>query len=330
MLRAAVAALVLFALPASSARPVARPERGSLDDRSVTNDSVGVLVRFLGVSKEEAQSGIDALEKQSRAKLGTLRVGFVKTKAASLAVVYSTSGLKLSLERFKELAASCSKLKGARAAYVFLHPGPLHQDLEVEGYWTYENGQLVSERRLSFRDDESYLQWVRKRLTTAELNVKKWASWPLSELTLAVGLPGRDFLERPYGVLELATSGFPRDVGENLVLTVVYLPEATLLEIRQLAEKENASPSKVVQDALVLADGEQKLGAQVPTSGRAPWDEEMPQAEKAVLRRLEVFLTSEVFDKLDARVVDETVTLSKIVEYAWRQAHPFAKVTAKP
>ena len=49
----------------------------------------------------------------------------------------------------------------------------------------------------------------------------------------------------------------------------------------------------------------------------------MPQAEKSPLRPLELFLTREIFNKLDARSGDETVSISRLVEYAWRQAHPF-------
>ncbi|MBS1153075.1 MAG: hypothetical protein H6Q89_4773, partial [Myxococcaceae bacterium] len=65
MFRAALP-LLLLTLPALAARPVARPVRGSLDERAVTQDSVGVLVRFLGVSKPQAQAGLDAVARQQR------------------------------------------------------------------------------------------------------------------------------------------------------------------------------------------------------------------------------------------------------------------------
>lgn len=39
----------------------------------------------------------------------------------------------------------------------------------------------------------------RKRISTAELEKKKWPAWPLSELAISLALPGRDFLERPFG-----------------------------------------------------------------------------------------------------------------------------------
>ncbi len=306
------------------ARPVAAPLRGSLEQRVVTEDAVGVLVRFLGVTKSEAQDGLDAVVK-AQAGSGELQIGFVKTQASSLAVLYFVGQKQVTLARLRTLAAACSQIKGAKSAYLFLHPGPRNPELETEAVWTFEAGKPVVEKRIAFRDDDSYMQWVRRKISRSELDEKMWPTWPLSELSLALGLPGRDFLERPFGMLDLATYGFPRDVGENLVLVQVYLPDPTLLEIRQLAEKQSASPSKVVQDALMSVDKEQKLGAQVPTSGRAPWDEAMPQSEKLTPRAFELFLTRDLFNKLDARASDETVSLSKLVEYAWRQAHPFAK-----
>lgn len=329
-------ALLLFSLPAFAAKPVARPVRGSLDERLVTQDAAGVLVRFVGVSKAEAQTGLDGVAKQLP---GALRIGFLKTQASSLAVIYVVGSAAVTMKRLKDLAAAASRLEGAKAAYAFLHPGPRDPELEIEAYWAFEGGKATAEQRLAFRDDDNFVQWARKRITTAQLDAKKWPTWPLSELTIALGLPGRDFLERPFGLLDLATYGFPRDVGENLVMTVVYLPDATVFEIRQLAEKQSASPSKVVQDTLVAVDTEQKLGAQVPTSGRAPWDEAMPQAEKSPPRELDLFLTRETFNKLNARSDDETLSLSKLVDYAWRQAHPFVdpkketasrRATAKP
>ena len=319
-----LAAVLVLALPSFAAKPVARAVRGSLDGLVVTSDSTGVVVRFLNVSKAEAQQGLDAVAKQLKLS-GGLRIGFVKTQQSSLAALYFTGPGPLTVARLKDLAAACSQLKGATAAYAFVHPGPRNDELEDEAVWTFERGQLSKEQRISFRDDAAWVEWARKRLTAAELDAKKWPGWPLSALAVSLGLPGRDCLERPQAILELATSGFPRDVGENLVLTVVYLPEATLLEIRQLAETRATSPSKLVQDALSSVDKEEKLGAQVPTSGRAPWDEEMPHADKSPPRPLELFLTREIFNKLDARAADETASFSKLVEYAWRQANPFVE-----
>ena len=114
-------------------------------------------------------------------------------------------------------------------------------------------------------------------------------------------------------------------MGYNLVLFDVHLPDATVLEIRQRAEKQAASASKVVQDALVAAAEQQLLGEQVPTWGRAPWDEAMPRADKAPPRPLPLFLTRALFNKLDARAAEEAVSVSKLVEYAWRRAHPFVE-----
>ena len=169
---------------------------------------------------------------------------------------------------------------------------------------------MSGEKRVTYRDGNG-------------LEAKKWPSWPLAELAITVGVPGRDFLERPSGLLDLARDGFPRDVGENLVLVRVQLPDATLLEIRQLAEKQQASTSKEIQAALDAAVAEQALGLQVPISQRAPWDLEMPQAEKAPLRPLDLFITRDIFDQLSALAEKDNVSLSVLVELAWRQAHPF-------
>ena len=45
--------------------------------------------------------------------------------------------------------------------------------------------------------------------------------------------------------------------------------------------------------------------------------------DKSPPRELQLFLSRDIFDKLDARAEGESVSLSKLVEYAWRQAHPF-------
>lgn len=307
-MRAFVLALAL-ATPALAAKPVARPLRGSLDALVVTDDSTGVLVRFLSVSRAQAQAGLDAI-----APPGGWRVGFLKTPQSSIAAIYLTAG-EVTVARLRELAAACSQLKGAVAAYAFLHPAARNQDLEAEAVWTYEAGQLKKEQRLAWRDNEAWGQWARKRLQRAELDARKWPGWPLSELAVSLGIPGRDFLERPMALLELAAAGFPRDVGQNLVLTTVYVPEATLLEIRQLAETQHASESKVVQDTFAT----EKLSLPVDAASRAPWDD----ADKASMRELPLFLTRDVFNAVDTRAVEEVKTFSKVVEHAWRQAHPF-------
>lgn len=315
---ARLCALAAIAAVTMSARPVATPVRGSLDATTVTDDATGVLVRFLGVSKAKAQEGLDAVA----AKVPGLRIGFVKTQASSVAAVYLSAGT-VTVQRLKDLAAECSKLEGAKNAAAFLYPGPRNHALEVEAYWEYERGTLTKEKRLAWRDDETYLSWVRKRATTAELEAKKWPAWPLSELAVGLGIPGRDFLERPFAVLELAADGYPRDVGENLVHVRVVLPDATLLEIRQCAETRGASWSKVVQDALERTDEEQKLGAEVPVAGRAPWDEEGVHAAKSPPREVSLFLTRALVDKLDAQAGDASISFSKAVENSWRQANPY-------
>jgi hypothetical protein len=299
-----------------SARPVAAPVRGSVDAMNVTHDAAGVLVRFLGVPKAKAQAGLDGLA----AQWPGLRIGFVKTQASSVAAVYVTEGT-VTVQRLKDLAAACSKLEGAKNAAAFIHPGPRNDALELEAFWEFEKGVLAREKRLAWRDDATYAAWVRKKKTTGELTAAMWPTWPLSELAVSLGIPGRDFLERPMAVLDLAVDGYPRDVGDNLVRVVVALPDATLLEVRQLAETRGVSWSKVMQDALERTDSEQKLGAEVPAGGQAPWEGDGPHAAKSPPREVVLFFTRALFDKLDAQAGDESVSFSKVVELGWRQAH---------
>ncbi len=303
--------LVLAALPSFASRPL---------EPNVSKDAVGVLVRFLGISKTDAQARLDAVAEQQQLS-GALRIGFLKTQASSLAIVYVVGPGALTLSRLKGLAAACSAIAGATAAYAYFYPGLRNSALEAEGYWHYEAGRLVTEKQLAFRDDRFFVQWTQKQISRAELSGKKWPHWPLSELTRALGLPGRDFLERPLGLLEVAASGFPRDVGENLVLSEVHLPVATLFEIRQSAERENASLSKVVQDALVAAEADEKFGAQLSVSGGAESEEPSHDFEKG-WRPLELFLTRPWFNKLDGRSEGSQSNLSMQIEAAWRQAHP--------
>lgn len=315
--------LTLLCLPALAAKPVARIERGGLDGRVVSKDAFGVIVRFLNVSKADAQRQLDeAAAKHPR--LAPLSIGFIKTQASSLAAISMLNLRPTTVGELKALAADCAQLKGVAASYVFLYPGSNDETLETEAVWTFEPGKPVREQRFAFRDDPTYVEWVRRRASTAQLEAKKWQTWPLSQLVVATGLPGRQVLEVPFELNDLALSNFPRDVGENLVRVQLYLPDATLLEIRQEGEKRKCSTSKVVQDALTVAETEQKLGAEVPTSGRAPWDEAGAQADKAVLKPFDIYLTRPLYDVLDARSEDDTVTLLKLVEDAWRHAHPFA------
>jgi hypothetical protein len=312
---------VLLAGAALAARPMGKPVRGGLDDKAVTADSVGVLVRFEAGTKAEAQAGLDAIAKAQRLE-GGLRVGFFKTQIAPLAVIYLSRAPVL-LKHVKQVAEACSRMAGVKAAFVFLHPGPSNDELEVEGWWRYEAGALVAEKRLAFRDDDAWVQWTRRRLSEDELAMKQWQSWPLSELALSLGLPGRDFLERPRALLDLATLEVPHDLGSNQLLLWIYLPEATVLEIRQLAEASKQSASRLVETAVITADAAKQLGELAPMGDRAPWDAEMPGESKAAPRELAVFMTREVWTKVEAATASETLNASKVIEYAWRQSHPY-------
>jgi hypothetical protein len=318
----ALLALLLVAPLALAARPVAAPMRGSLDDRGVFEDAAGVVVEFDNVSKAEAQQRLDALVRQRRLS-GALRVGFFKTDRASLAAIYFLANRTVTLKSLKELAAACAQMEGTKQAWAFLHPGPRDETLEVEAYWRYRRGEQPEEKRLAFRDDEAWVQALRQQISPHRLESKKWPGWPLSQMAMTLGIPGRDFLERPWALLDLAIWNFPRDVGANQVLTTVFLPDATALEIRQQAEKEHASVSKLVQEAVIATSTAEKLGIAANIADRAPWDEEMPNAGKGTERELPLFLTLEVWGLLDDAATKESLSGSKIVEYAWRVQHPF-------
>ena len=201
--------------------------------------------------------------------------------------------------------------------------------LEVEAWWRFEAGVAVTEKRLAFRDDDGWVQWNRRRLTPQQLELKKWPSWPLSELAIALGLPGRDFLQRPLGLLDLSSWEFPSDVGANLKLAFVSLPDATALEIRQQAETTRASTSKVVEDAIVAAETASVLGEPAPQADRAPWDEDMPAAAKTSSRELPLFLTHQTWDRIEAKADSESLSDARVVEYAWRREHPFSNKPVK-
>lgn len=320
---------LLLCLPALAGKPVAKPVRGGLDERVVTKDVAGVLVQFDGATKTDAEGELDAAAKKLKL-VGGLRVGFFKTDKATLAAVYVVAPGTVTVKGLKEVAAECSRMAHAKAAWAFLHPGATDTELEVEGWWRFEAGQPVAQKRLAFRDDDSWVQWNRRRLSDADFQLKKWPGWPLSELAIALGLPGRDFLERTLALLDLSTWDFPRDVGANQVIERVYLPAATLLELRQHSETTHASVSKLVEDAIIAADGAGELGVAPQAADRAPWDDEMPESTKSPPRELALFLTQEVWGRVDAKMQALSVSESKLVEYAWRREHPWsAKKKAK-
>jgi hypothetical protein len=290
----------------------------------VTDDSAGVLLHFRELGRAEAQAKLDALAGQQGLE-GQLRVGFVRTKLATLAALYLGGREPVTVKRLQQLALAASRLDGVAAAYAFLHPGPRNDQLELEAWWGYARGAPTGERRLAFRDDDGWVQWARRRLSFGELELRKWPLWPLSALAVTLGLPGRVFLERPRGMLDLATWPAPTDVGENLVLNLAFLPNRTVLEMRQLAEKSRASLSKVVQDALISSEAEANLGVSPAESLRAPWDLEMPEAEKAQYQEVQLYFAREVMNRLDAKIDEDAVNLSRLVDFAWRRAHPYVE-----
>ena len=215
-------------------------------------------------------------------------------------------------------------MPGAKSASAFVHPWPGAEPLDFEAWWRFEGGGETAQRRLAFRENEDWALLLRRKISAAQLAEKKWPSWPLSELCVALGLPGRDFVERPQALLDLASWEFPRDVGANQVLTVAYLPDATVLEIRQLAEASKASASRMVEDAVLATDKASKLGESPDAAELAPWDEEAPGVTRAPLRELPLFFSRAVWERLEVKTGDDAVSESHLIETAWRIQHPYS------
>jgi hypothetical protein len=304
-----------------AAKPVAKTYRGPLDDFDVSQQSSGVIAKFEEPDKAKAQATLDSVAAALKL-LGAVRVSFLRTTQGTFAaVILETPTLKFG--RCTELARLLSKKDGVNEAWAYVTAGPRNQSLEGEATFAFVHGEAGVSQRLQYRDDPKYLELVRRKIPASTWRLARWPDYPISALTLKLGLPGRAVLDFPWELPTVATTPAPNDAGENLVLTSVELPGGMTTEIQQLALRDNVSMSKEVTDALKKARDAKTL-TKLPTAGVAAYDEGQPDAEKHARRELTVYLPAEEQESAQDAGDGQSISLSRIVQYAWRQAHPIA------
>ncbi len=315
--------LLLLALPAWAARPVARPLKGPLEKWEVSRDSFGVVLTFAPDSKKQAaQQVVEALAHGGGFQPGQLQAAFLKTpKARLVALLVTRPGFTIG--KLMDLARDASAENGVGDAYAFFHPGPTDEDIELEAFWHYKNGELADASRQNFRDATEYVAWVRRRGSEQALE-RAAQSWPLAKLALQLGIPGRDPFVHPWGLEDWAVSGWPTDVGDDLVRLPVQVPDALAMEIRQQAELRKVSVSKAVRDALAAASTEGKLGEQPGSEVRAPYDEGGKEAARAAPKELVLYLDRDTYWALEGAAETHSLSPGHVVQYAWRRGHAFS------
>ncbi len=243
------------------------------------------------------------------------------TEGTFAAVIIETDSLRFG--RCTELARLQSKKDGVSETWAFVTPGPRDQALEGEATFAFVHGEPGVSQRLQYRDDPKYLELVRRKIPASTWRLARWPDYPISALALKLGLPGRSILDFPWELPTVATTPAPNDAGENLVLTFVELPGGMTTEIQQLALKQNVSVSKIVTDAL-KKEREAGTLATAPSVRAAPYDEGQPDAEKHARRELTLYLPAEEQEHAQDAGDGKSMSLSRVVQAAWRQAHPIA------
>jgi hypothetical protein len=306
-----------------AAKPVAKTYRGPLDSVDVIEQSASVLAKFDGVDKEKATQIVDA-SARALGLLGAMRVSFIRTPKATLATfVIIPEGGRLSFGRYSALAKDLSARVGVEKAWAVIAPGPRDVSLEGEAVFAFAHGQPGESNRLQYRDDAKYLEMVRRRSTGSAWRLSRWPAYPLSALAAELGLPGRSCLDQPWQQPTLATEHWPDDAGENLALAWVDLPGGMATEILQLGLREKKSASSEVADALAKAREAQVLGHSPDGVGAAPYDDGQPDSEKHARRTLTLYLPAQELEAADDAGAGEAESLSRVVQHAWRRAHPF-------
>lgn len=314
--------VALQLLLALGARPVAKPWQGPLDSVDVKAQSAGVLARFEAADRAAAEA---ALTEVTRA-LGladAVRVSFIRTDAGPLAaVVIEASAPKLAFGRYTELARRLSLQAPVAEAWAFVAPGPRDDLLEQEAWFRFERGEPSGSARAQYREDATYLEHVRRKTPVSKFHAARWPDYPLSELAQRLSLPGRACLDATWQLQTLASLRWPIDAGENLGLAWVDLPGGVATEIQQLALKEKRSPSSVVAQTLKAAREAKTLALAPAPETHASYDEGQPDSEKQARRSMTLFLPSELLDAAEDSGGAEAISLSRVVQYAWRRAHP--------
>jgi hypothetical protein len=314
--------VLLLGLPALAAHPVAKPLKGPLEKWDTQRDSTGVVLTFAPTAKKEStQQLLDSLARGQGFQPGQLQAAFLKTpKVRAVALLVARPGFTIG--KLFELAKDASKEDGVDAAWAFFHPGPTDEDIELEGYWRYEKGELTEEKRQNFRDVTEYMAWVRRRGSEQAL-ARAEQTWPLAKLAEALGVPGRDAFVRPWGLMDWAQSGWPTDAGDDLVRLPVQIPDAMSMEIRQQAELSKASPSKLIHDALNAASTDGRLGEAPAADWLAPYDEGGKDAAKVRSKELVLYVDRDTYWTVQAAAESRSESFGKVVQYAWRRLHPF-------
>lgn len=316
-MRAAFAVMVLGAALAEAKSPIARPYQGSVLARRIDRDAAGLIAKFAeGAKKAEVQPQLEAVLKGLGT--GAPTVGFVKTDKGPLAAIYPSEAT--TVEQLLALATAVSQVSGVEAVWAYLHPGG--DELALEAWWKFQKGTRVDEDLFEWREDVTYTKYLRRSVEAREWQKRKWGKYPLAELARTLGLPGRDALERPRAMLELATAPWPRDVGENLVHVYVFWADGMLLEVRQESERLKVSMSRVVEDAVRAVHAMNKLGESPKLETRAPYDSAGEQQDSLTrTKELGLFLTRETFDRLEEQDHDFSLLTADV----WRIAHPYKK-----
>jgi hypothetical protein len=306
----------------SGAKPAAKSRSGPLDAVEVSEQSAGVVARFVSADRAVAEA---TLTDVSRA-LGlshAVRVSFIRTGAGPLAtVVIEPETQHLAFGRYTELARQLSVQGAIAEAWAFIAPGPRDDSLEQEAWFRFERGESAGEARALYREDAKYVEHVRRKTPLSKFHTARWPDYPLSQLAVELQLPGRSCLDLPWQLQTLAAVRWPIDAGENLGLAWVDLPGGVATEIQQLALKEKRSPSSVVAEALGAARTSKQLAQPAEHEALAPYDEGQPDAEKQARRSLTLFLPADLLEAAEDSGGAEAVSLSRVVQYAWRRAHP--------
>lgn len=300
-----------------SAKPVGKAYRGPLDGVDVTHQSAGLIARFEGVDRPAAEAALEAVGLKQNA-----RVAFIRTAYGTLAAV-TLDAAPVKLGRFTDLALKLSKAPGVAETWAFVAPGARDDSLEGEAWFRFEAGQAKDSARLQYRDEEKYLALVRRGISATEFRAARWPTYPLSVLAKTLKLPGRACLDQPSQLQTVATVRWPDDAGENLSATSLELTGGMAAEIQQLALTQQRSASSVIAEALSLAREAGKLGRR-PETAVASFDEGQPQADKAGRRTLLVYLPLDEVDAAQDAGGAEALSVSRVVQYAWRRAHPVA------
>ncbi|MBL8950675.1 MAG: hypothetical protein JNK82_07860 [Myxococcaceae bacterium] len=307
-----------------AAKPVAKTYQGPLDGVDVREQSAGVLAHFGHPDRAGAEATLTALSRELELS-DLIRVSFIRTSLGALAAIeLDAPETRLTFGRITELARRLSAAHGVTSTWAFIAPGPRDASLEQEAFYRFERGAPAGHERFIYREDPQYIAHLRRQSSDTTWHKARWPTYPLSRLAQAVGLPGRGCLQDRWQLQVIAALRWPDDVGENLAYAQVDLPGGMAAEIQQAALKEKVSVSKLVTQAIEAAREKNELGDRPGHERHASYDEGQPDAEKHARRTLTLFLPEASLDAAEDAGGAEALSISRVVQYAWRRAHPVA------